>query len=327
MGLLQGFFETAKQMQKKYPVLAKIPLAGKKSSGYAYTNTRVRVMKTKLLGRNDFAKMSKMSFSEIARHLQETEYQREISELATLHEGANLIEYSLNRNMENTFNKIISFSINASQDQIKLYLKRYDVLNVKTFLRGKHAKALDNAILSELICAGGLDRQFFENALKKSATPEQAILQLKGTEYYGIALRFKDDLPKMEDELDRHYYSTVLLDAEPELEAFIRDEIKVKNTLNRLRAEKTELKQDFLENESDIRWNLPKQGDAVENRVFLKKFLLERGNKMVREFKRNIRPVLGYFIAKENEVSNIRILVRGKASGLGPALIEQQLVV
>src|SRR3989344_557412 len=97
------------------------------TSGYPYTNTRVRVMKTRLLKENDFRKMLKMSVPELAAYLNSSDYGREISELAPMFEGSNLLEYSLNRNLENTFNKILAFSIKSPGEQAKLYLKRFDV--------------------------------------------------------------------------------------------------------------------------------------------------------------------------------------------------------
>jgi V/A-type H+-transporting ATPase subunit C len=327
MELQTGFLERIKNGEKKQGFFSKINFKQKKTSGYAYTNTRVRVMKTKLLGKNDFQKMMNMSFPEIARYMQETEYNKEISLLAASYDNANLIEYSLNKNLENTFNKIIAFSIKASEEQVKLYLKKFDILNIKTFLRGKFSEQRDDTIISQLVCAGSLDKKFFENAIKKSSCLEEAAMQLKGMEYFNIVKKFKNNLSKMEDELDKHYYKSVLEKAEPELAAFLADEIKVKNTLNRLRAQKTGIKMEKIENESAIKLALPKTEDCIENRIFLKKFLLERGNKMAREFKRNVRPVLGYLIAKENEISNIRIIVRGKNSNLPLNLIEQQLVM
>lgn len=322
-----GIYHVFTNLKNKIPILSKINLKRRNTSGYPYTNTRVRVMKTKLLQKNDFEKMLRMSSSEIARFMQETEYNKEISELATRYSNANLIEYSLNKNLENTFKKIFSFSIDASQEQIALYLKKFDAASVKTFLRGKYSSARNEDILSEMICAGELDRDFFENALKKSKNFEEAILQLKDTEYFETIKKHKGNLSKMEDELDKQYYKAVIGFAEQELAEFLRDEIKAKNTLNRFRAKKADIKLELIENESAAKLSLPKPVDSIENRVFLKKFLLERGNKMAREFAANIRPVLGYFIAKENEINNIRIIIRGKLAGLSLDLIEQQLVI
>lgn len=325
MKFLNGFLQKTKSAMKKNGLGF---IVSKGNSSYPYTNTRVRVMKTKLLQQAEMQKMLKMSFPEIARFLQETEYNREISELAIFYSEANLIEYSLNKNLENTFAKILSFSIGESQEQARIYLKKFDVANVKIILSARFsANASDQEILAQLVCAGELDRAFFENLLKNSKNFTEAIEQLKGTEYYETAKKHSGNLPKLLDELDKQFYVFALALADTELQEFLADEIKIKNMLNRMRAEKTDLKLELLENESKAKINLPKNASNVENRIYLKKFLLERGNKMVREFEANLRPLLGYFIAKENEVANIRMIVRGKTAGIAPELIEQQMVI
>jgi len=63
-----------------------------KGSGYAYTNTRIRVMKTKLLKPLDYKKLFNMSLPEIARFLGETDYEEQINELGAKYSGVTLLE-------------------------------------------------------------------------------------------------------------------------------------------------------------------------------------------------------------------------------------------
>ncbi len=312
-----------KPLTSRLPRWLRLPRSG---GGYPYTNTRVRVMRTKLIHPREYAKLVRMEFAEIARVLQDSEYKREINELATQHAGANLIEYALNRNLENTFARIGAFSIRTSHQQIDLYLRRYDVANVKTFLAGRRANETDAEILAQLVCAGELPRSFFERAIREARSYDDAVHALSGTRYHGVAAAYKDDLARMQDELDKQYYREVIENGEDELLDFIRDEIKAKNTLNWLRAQKTNVKPDALPDESEADLRLPHAEESVENRVFLRKFLLKRGYDMAREFKKNIRPVLGYMIAKENEISNLRLIVRAKSARLPLDVIEAQVI-
>lgn len=293
-------------------------------SGYTYTNTRVKAMKAKLLKREEFQKFHKMSFAEIARYLQETEYGREINELSMNYSGANLIEYALNRNLENTFAKILGFAIRRARLQINLYLRRYDIANIKTILRGKFANMPNDKITNELI-ACGLPRTFLERVIKESTNAEQAIEHFKRTEYYTVMEKFANDLTKMEDRLDKLYYAMVLQWAEKVLRNYIRKEIFVKNALNGLRAKKSNIKVDIISGEKKLA--APYQEDSIEARIYMKKLLIRHALRMVHEVKRNIRPVLGYFIAKENEVRNIRLLTRGRHAGLSEEVIQRQLVI
>jgi len=66
--------------------------------------------------------------------------------------------------------------------------------------------------------------------------------------------------------------------------------------------------------------------DIKKARIALRQKLSEKGRRIVNKFERSTAPVIGYFFAKENEVDNLRIIARGKHSGLSQELIEQQLV-
>ena len=161
--------------------------------------------------------------------------------------------------------------------------------------------------------------------VKESYNVEDALEHFKRTDYYPILKKFSDDLTKLEDELDKLYYTMVLENAEEDLRGYIQIEISVKNALNKLRAKKTNIKVEILAGEKRIK--IPYQEDSIEARVFMKKLLIERAIRMVHDVKKNIKPVLGYFIAKENEVNNIRILTRGRHSELREDLIQRQLVI
>jgi V/A-type H+-transporting ATPase subunit C len=281
-------------------------------------------MKAKLLKREEFEKFLKMSLAEITRYLQETEYNKEITELGVKFSGINLIEYGLNRNLENTFARILSFALRQPKDQVRLYLRRYDVANIKTILRGKFSKMSNEAIENELVACGEFSKEFLQQIIKESSNVEAAIEFFKDTEYYDV-LKKSNDLTKLEDELDKFYYRMVLDKSEEELKDYIRLEIFVKNTLNRLRGKKANIKIDLLPKEKLMK--SPYEEDSIEARVFMKRMLIEKALKMVGEVKHNIRPVLGYFVAKQNEVDNIRILTRGRHAGLNEETMQRQLVI
>lgn len=313
MKLPRGFLSTAKTISKHF------------TSGYTYTNTRVKAMKGKLLKRDEFEKFVKMSIPEITRYLQETEYNKEITELAPKFSGINLVEYSLNKNLENMFSKTLNFAIQQAKKEIRIYLRKYDIANIKTILRGKFSKVSNEKVVNELIAGGDLSRNLLEHIIKDSSSLEQAVESFKDTEYYSILRKFSNDFNKLEDELDKFYYRMVLQQGGKELKEYIRMEISIKNALNRLRAKKANIKIELVEGEKGIA--VPFQQDSVEARVFMKKLLINRAIRMVHEIKRNFRPVLGYFIAKENEIANIRILARGKHSHIDENLIKEQLVI
>lgn len=303
-----------------------------KKSGYAYTNTRVRVMKSRLFKAEDFQRMLRMSIQEIARLLGETEYKREIDEMGTQFSGVNLIEYGVNRNMAHSFKKILDFAIRESRDDIKLWLKKWDVWNIKMLLRGNKAKAPNEEIFPGIIPAGEFDEQFWRDAIQKTNTVEEAIEYLNKTEYHPILQTYTGELSEVEDRLDEYYYKQLLEGTKDEIREFVQEKIIGLNELNKARAKKAEIQFKSLdagtiEGKKKFRKNGEREINLKEERLSLRKKWVEKGRKMVHEFKLTVIPVIGYFVAKENETDNIRIIVRGKHSGLPLELIEKQLVI
>ena len=74
---------------------------------YPYTYVRTAVMKSLLFRKDDYQKMLKMGFSEIAKSMQESNYKKEIDVLAGEYSGADLLELALNRNLASSFKKLM----------------------------------------------------------------------------------------------------------------------------------------------------------------------------------------------------------------------------
>ena len=76
---------------------------------YPYVVARVKAKRKNLLPRETYSKFMMMSTVEITRSLGETTYRTEIENLGIKYSDADLIEYSLNMNMANTFKENINF--------------------------------------------------------------------------------------------------------------------------------------------------------------------------------------------------------------------------
>lgn len=296
-----------------------------KGFGYAYTNTRVRVMKAKLINPLEYSKLMKMSLDQIARYLQETEYKKEIDELGTKFEGADLIEYAINRNLTNSFKKILNFSLKDSKKTIRIFLKKYDVWNIKTILRGKQSKETEEEILQNLIPAGELSEELLKEAVKKASSVQEAIEFFKNTEYYGIMKSNSVNLTEMEDELDIKYHVERINSSAGKIKELYEIKARGLDALNIARAKETKIRmKKILSEKKSVK--LKPVEDIKKARIELRQKLSEKGRRIVNKFERSTAPVIGYFFEKENEVDNLRIIARGKHSGLSQELIEQQLV-
>ena len=215
------------------------------SSNPEYVNARVRARRAALFSDDEYRKLVRMTPAEIARYMEESEYEREINELGARHSGVDLIEYSLNRNLAKHFNDLLAFSEGQIYDLIARYLRKFDAWNVKTILRGVYTNASREAIETDLIRAGEFDERQIDRLLE-AATIEDVITVLDRT-IFGEPLEaaFEDFeetgvLVPLENAVDRTFYES-LLEGLPSSEPidlygeFLEAEIDFRNARNALR--------------------------------------------------------------------------------------------
>ncbi|NOZ80328.1 MAG: hypothetical protein GXP63_01530 [DPANN group archaeon] len=206
-----------------------------------YTYTRVQVMRTKLFKKQDYDRLLKMTFAEIADYLGKTNYRTEIEKLGLTYAGADLIEYALNLNYKNEIDKIKRISGPSLREAFETYLLREDFHTLKILLRGLSSGIeLTDKILSQLTRGvGRLKKQKIEHM--RGAKTAYELLQRSGL----VNLKmFKDlqgqsrfDLNSVENRLDHAYYGKVLaftgqLTKQGKLYAdFLKNEIDIQNIL------------------------------------------------------------------------------------------------
>jgi len=123
-------------------------------SNYEYVNARVRSRRSKLFGDDDYRKLVRMGTGEIARFMEESEYEAEMNRLGSRHSGVDLIEYALNQNLAKHFDDVLRWSEGRLYDYVARYMRKFDAWNVKTVLRGLYSGADRDAISDDLIDTG-----------------------------------------------------------------------------------------------------------------------------------------------------------------------------
>jgi V/A-type H+/Na+-transporting ATPase subunit C len=338
-------------------------------SNYAYTTARVRAMKSKLLPQETYPRLMNMQIDEITRFIEEFEYKEDVDELARLYEGVDLIEHALNRNLAVTFTKLISISEGELNFLISEYLKKYDIWNIKTILRGKYCGASTDDILEAVVAAGRLSYTFISELAAKT-TYEDVIASLLTSEY-SLILKDYDgkNLSEIENRLDKmYYYDLFQAIGNPKskdrklFSKFIRTDIDLKNLVTLFRLKKyglTDLSmadlliegglrlkikeiermlslsfEDFLvELENTPYWEEisdccgPKMDSLIYVETRLRKLRLKSAASFSHVYPLSIVPIMDYVLSKENEVSNLRMIIRGKAVGLSDEEIKNQLVI
>jgi len=182
---------------------------------YIYVSTRLRVRKAKLLPPEEYQRMLNMSLSEIIRLIGETEYQKEVDELGTSFEGIDLIEVALSWNLAKEFQNVIDIAPGSLKEFTQAYLRRWDIYNVMTILRGKMQGLTPFKIKEVLIPAGSLDR-FTLDRLVAEESNERIIDALKAGKLHKVlAMEYQDAISsgsfaRMENELYKEMYKELI---------------------------------------------------------------------------------------------------------------------
>ena len=185
------------------------------SSNYEYVTARVRSRKRKLFDEDDYRKLVRMDPGEIARFMEETEYETEMNALGTRHSGVDLVEYALNRNLAKHFDDLLTWAEGPLYDYVANYLRKFDAWNVKTVIRGVYTDAAPEAIETDLIRTGEFSERRLDRAAEAGSI-EEVTEQLSPT-IFGDPLddamgdfESEDVLVPLENAVDRAYYAHLL---------------------------------------------------------------------------------------------------------------------
>src|SRR3989338_801559 len=338
---------------------------------YPYTYVRTTVMKSLLFKKHDYEKMLKMGFNEIAKFMQDSNYKKEISELAANHSGADLLESALNKNLAYTFKKLIRISPKELGEIIREYAKRKDIEDIKTIIRGKFTNMAEKDVFDLVTSAGTLSREFQHELIKKESIEQilrnNRIVDFPSLEKGLAYLKEKNSLVMIENSLDRFYYNNLiefskLLPQEGALfRKFLVMEVEIMDILTLLRLKKSKIgnARDFIITARGlINPNIAKMselddfdalikafgethfkkaidkgiedfrdtGSLITLETELYKYLLKQSSLLLHQHPLSVDIILGFMLAKDIEIRNLRILIKGKQLGLNEEFIEKQLV-
>jgi V/A-type H+-transporting ATPase subunit C len=217
------------------------------SSNYEYVTARVRSRRASLFDEDDYRKLVRMGTGEIARFMEESEYEAEMNALGARYSGVDLVEYALNRNLAKHFDDLLRWADGPLYEYIARYLRKFDAWNVKTVLRGIYSGAERQAVEDDLIEAGEFSEELLD-ALLAADSIEEVVERLDRTMFGpGLAVALEDYeaegvLVPLENAVDRAFYERLAGDlpadpnrAEELYIEFIRAEIDFRNVLNGLR--------------------------------------------------------------------------------------------
>src|SRR5512137_772491 len=139
---------------------------------FAYACTRVKAKKRFLLSHDTYSRMLLMDVHEIGRFLGETQYREEMTKYGSKYHGANLVEVAVTRNLAQSYSDILSFTTGHLRAMVSNYLRRWDVFNVKTIIRGKTTEVKDEEILDTLVPAGAFSEGYLKSLVTMQSVQE-----------------------------------------------------------------------------------------------------------------------------------------------------------
>ena len=187
------------------------------TSNPEYVNARVRSRRAALFSEEDYRKLVRMGTGEIARYMEESEYETEMNALGARHSGVDLIEYALNRNLAKHFHDLLEWADGELHQLIANYLRKFDAWNAKTAIRGVYSGASPEEIETDYIRAGEFDDMLLE-AMATAGSVEEVVELLADTGFEeGLEDAFeefedRDVLVPLENVLDKTFYENLLGD-------------------------------------------------------------------------------------------------------------------
>jgi V/A-type H+/Na+-transporting ATPase subunit C len=302
-------------------------------SDYGYSNARIRGMRSRLLDRSFLDRLiEEPSVTRLIQDLTETEYGPDLEEALIHGRDATNVDIALTSNMVRTFQKIMGFLNPEAEYLVTTLLGRWDIFNIKTILRAKHMHLSTEELKGGLLPAGQLapiDLEHLAGANDVRAVVDTAVtwgLPMAGALREGHAEFMRTgELASLELALDRYYTE------------WARQRLARRGANTRMAQKVLAMQVDV----ANLVMVLRLQSADIEN-VDVGKFFLEGGAHVTMDLylalagmsdidevldRLGIGVAISYLWAKQNEVTNLRIIVKGKSVGMPVDRVRKELIL
>lgn len=336
------------------------------SADFGYINARVRGLKSRLLGSEFYAQaLGDSDFEAFLATLSQTDYMAELEEAQSRESGLTAVDQALARNFWRITRSILSFTDGWPHELVSLLLMKYDLANVKSIIRAKHAGRSAEEARSALLPAGKLKPAVLEQMAQASDVPAVAqVLSASGHPLADAVRRaarqYQDDsdLFNLELAIDRAYTRTLLeltsdLPVPKSFVGWVRLQADATNlrTALKLRGRSLPAADLFVDSGKGASFNraqfaaliadeggqgLSQIGDGPFKAVaesgslgaadsLIREVLDERVRRLAAGDPLGPFVILDYLRRKEREVARLRLLARGKFYSVPRAQLETEL--
>ena len=218
------------------------------SEGFEYGNARVRARRSHLLSRARYQELAALDTDRLLAAMSDTPYRPDLVAATPRYRGTRLLHEALRTNLANTLRDVATWYEGAAAEPVRWVVGRWDLRNVRTILRGVHARVDPDEIRAALVPAGALgDPVLGELAGRPGLRPTVELMVAWGVPASAIAqavagamrsFERSGDFQVVERVLDRAAADELrrgLDDVEPEVAAVLRREIDKVNVLTSLR--------------------------------------------------------------------------------------------
>ena len=244
---------------------------------FAYINARVKGMRARLLSPGRLEELlAAPDLQSFLQALANTPYGQELQEALTRYHGLMAVDEALMQHFQKTVRRVLSFAEGKPRTLIEVFLTQWDLHNLRTILRAKHAGHPPEAAEQNLVPAGQLTEVRLRELLRQPDLPSVADTLATWEHPLAEALveavrayETSRDLLGVELSLDRAYYEWALRVARGigHDEALVRDVVRMQIDFTNV---KTAFKLQSLElsREERERFYLP-GGAVVSRKIFL----------------------------------------------------------
>ncbi len=183
---------------------------------FAAVNTKIRALESHLLKPEDYDALLEMeTLSEMVAYLKlRTSYQEYLEVVQDKSVNIDMLEVVFKRAMFKRIQGLIHYFTDAYKQLFKTLFMRYEIEDLKLFIRALIRKEDLSQILEHLVILG-INKNIDYTQLKRVNTLEGLLEAIKGTPYCDLIEYYMDEVPQkrifyMEMNLDRFYFKKLL---------------------------------------------------------------------------------------------------------------------
>ena len=333
---------------------------------YPYTYARVSVMKSKLIRKDEYAKLIKMGLNEIISFLQASEYKEAIDHFGVKYSSVELMEMALKKNLIDAWNKLRRISPEEVRFLIDAYLDRTDLWNLKTIMRGLHTKVAPEKVEPMLMPAGKISLPKLQSLIKSESVEDfLKKLGIVNVKFESMrkefeAFKSKNSVFDLENFMDRTYYGRMVefsetIPKEGKLfKQFLEAEIETINSMNVLRlqlmgisgngtqpyvigepsptikkliaSKSREHSMRLLGMSGSTSRDFASTGRLAGVEAEAYKKLLKKTGLLLHRNPLSVDVIIGYMFAKEIEVKNLKMLLKTRQLNMSEEFAEQHII-